>query len=380
MFVVVVAIGGVMFACSTSSQEARKESAATWPQQMQSMSEALKRAVPYVYSRVEFRKDANRDEVLKSIQQFRQAAHKLPQEEGQKMIGRDPLIAYSARNLQEDLAMAEQSFVSGQFDFSQHTMKSAVTTCFGCHSSRDYGPQFVQFETVPSGFQLTGSEKAEVYVATRQYDKALEILESELREPYNYYEYPFEQERALRKFLVLAVRIKKDPARAKKVLESFLTKNSVPVYLREYVDHWLTALNEWAKIEKLPVNRRVDSLRRSIVKKADAFGREAANIETLRLTSLLHENLLSLKPGVEMARTYKDLGDAYDSMADMGFWNLPEIYYEACIRENPKSKLAKDCFGDLERVTIIQYSGTAGLFLPEDERARMKELKVLSGL
>jgi hypothetical protein len=59
---------------------------------------------------------------------------------------------------------------------------------------------------------------------------------------------------------------------------------------------------------------------------------------------------------------------------------LPEIYYEACIRENPKSKLAKDCFGDLERVTIIQYSGTAGLFLPEDERARMKELKVLSGL
>jgi len=75
------------------------------------------------------------------------------------------------------------------------------------------------------------------------------------------------------------------------------------------------------------------------------------------------------------------LGQAYDVLPDLGAWNiLPDIYYEACIRERPRSALARQCFKNYERNIVIGFSGSGGTYIPNSERKKLRALKKLAGL
>jgi hypothetical protein len=59
------------------------------------------------------------------------------------------------------------------------------------------------------------------------------------------------------------------------------------------------------------------------------------------------------------------------------WWDLDLLFFETCVRESPKSKVAKRCFQQLSDRVYLGYTGSAGTFIPDDELARLSELRAL---
>ena len=116
------------------------------------------------------------------------------------------------------------------------------------------------------------------------------------------------------------------------------------------------------------------------MRKERSRGYDSAMIEHLRATSLLHEALKKTTSDRQRSNIYYSLGTSYDVLTELGLWDLPDVYFEACIRSWPQSKTARKCYRSFERNIILGFSGSAGIFIPKDERARLAELKQLAGL
>src|SRR5262249_9382005 len=104
----------------------------------------------------------------------------------------------------------------------------------------------------------------------------------------------------------------------------------------------------------------------------------AGDIEYLRSTALLHDYLKSKKNGKSLAEVYYLLGNAYEVLDDLGYWNLHEVYYESCISSAPKTDLAKHCYSRLEESVYSGFSGSSGVHIPPNETLRLKKLKDLT--
>ncbi|MCB0343381.1 MAG: hypothetical protein KDD59_14170, partial [Bdellovibrionales bacterium] len=368
---------GALFGCQ--SQESTPESA-SWPEKMQGMSKSVTSLLPYVYSRKEFHDPENEKALKSMIKDFSGAVHEVPAEAGKKIIGEDPIIKYSLDRLQDDVDRATKSFASGHKEYARSILRGTMSNCFSCHSRTQVGPEYVVSDSVFKNRQIEATERADLYVATRQYQKALEALSKVLNEPVSFYEDPYEHERALKKYLAISVRVKKDPTAAIATIDKFLTRKNVPYYLSEDARSWRKSLSDWAKEKTAPSNKlkKAESLIKEARQLQSLHSFQTGNIEYLRATSLLHEQLAETKDPAERSKIYSLLGKSYEILADLGFWNFPELYFEACIRETPKTNMAKSCYKDFEKNVIFGFSGSAGIFLPTEERNRLKQLKELA--
>lgn len=102
-------------------------------------------------------------------------------------------------------------------------------------------------------------------------------------------------------------------------------------------------------------------------------------VDYLRASTLLHQELGKNITKKNRAEVLYYLGVVYGLLSDSGFWELPDVYFESCIRELPKSQLAKACYSRYEQDIIVGYSGSAGTFIPTDERKKLTMLKELAG-
>jgi hypothetical protein len=298
------------------------------------------------------------------------------------LLGKDPLVRYSLANLRVNSDQAIRAFDEGHKEFARSALRESVGMCFNCHSTTQLGPQRSFDGSKLNQFRLTPTEKADFFVATRQFDKAINTLEGVLQSPVSFYDNPHEQVIALKKYLSLEVRVKQDPARAAKTVERFLAQQKLPYFLAMDAESWLKSLRSWTaskKVQEAPL-AKAKALLKSAEKLQTTTGFQTGLVENLRATALLHEALRLTKDNKVRAEIYLLLGKSYDSLSDLGLWDLPEVYYEACVRITPKSDMAKRCYKSFERSVILGFSGSAGVFIPAEERARLSELRELSGL
>jgi tetratricopeptide (TPR) repeat protein len=365
---------------NATSPSVKSGAPADWSTGMRKMATSLEALLPYVYSQAEFNDSKNKSAVFARIEDFQNSVDVVPTHVGEDLLGKDPLLKYSVNRLKANSRQAVEAFKEGHAEFSRSLLRESVGTCFNCHSSQNMGPQYkFSTGTLSSSFRLTPNEKADYYVATRQFDQALGTLEQVLRSPNSFYDSPHDQSLALRKYLSLEVRVRKEPSRAAKTLETFINNKKLPYFLAKDSEAWLMSLREWqAEAGKKPLAPR-ELLQKAKVK-SDRGGFQAGLIEHMRATSGLHEALRTTKAADQRAKIYFQLGSSYDVLSDLGVWDLPDVYFEACIRAQPKSSQAKECFKSFERNLIMGYSGSAGLFIPADERKHLAELKDLAGL
>lgn len=378
-FAIFFAVSGCQ---STKSTQAGKS--ASWPKKMQGLSDELVNLAPFVYSRQEFRDPKNFKKIKKAMGSFASSIHDIPEKQGEKIVGKDPIVDLSLKRLREDVQLASKSFDRGDIRFSRDLLRGSINHCFRCHTRTNIGPEYINNRLDLSNFRIDASEKADLYVATRQYDKALEILNSDISSVVNFHDYPFEQERALKRYLAIMVRVKKDPGATIDTIDRFLRRENIPYYLAENARSWKQSLYDWVGEKKKKSKRSTYSeamrLMKVAKKKQDFSSHEAANVEYLRATSLLHDSLAGLSEKKKRAEVYNLLGDSYSVLEDLGFWSLPEVYYEACVRDYPGTKLSKTCYKSFERSVVWGFSGSAGVFIPKEERKRLAELKGLAGL
>lgn len=382
LFIVSI-LSAAVLGCSTEMKEANREAridakdAKSWASQMQKMSRNLERLMPYVFSREEFSDSKNRAQLKELVTEYSRSVQHVPEHMGKKLLGDDPLVKYYLDNLKEGGQQGLRALNEGHLDYSRNILKDSMGACFNCHTTTQLGPQNTFSTTkLDSSFRIYPTEKADYYVATRQYDQAIKVLESVLEKPELLAEQPHEQMLAMKKYLALMVRVRKEPTRAGDTISKYLKNGNPPYFVASEAEAWIKSLRKWAgekKKQPKPLQKAKDLMKQASRSQAGAY--QAGYVENLRATALLHEALVQTKKSGEKAEIYRMLGDSYDIVSDLGMWDLPEAYYEACVRTAPKTKVAQTCYRNYERAIVMGFSGSAGVFIPSEERAKMKDLK-----
>lgn len=381
--IILVLLTVTSLGCSNAMKEANREArldakdARSWASQMQQMAKNLEKLMPYVFSREEFSDAKNRAQVQELVTEYSQSVQHVPEHMGKKLLGDDPLVKYYLDNLKDGGVQAVKAFNEGHLDYSRNVLKDSVGACFNCHTTTQLGPEN-RFSTakLSSTFRIYPTEKADFYVATRQYDQAISVLEDVLDNPKRLAEQPHEQVLAMKKYLALMVRVRKEPTRASETISRYLKNGNPPYFVAQEAESWLKSLRKWAG-EKRKQPKALQKAKELLAQasRAQAGAYQAGYVENLRATALLHEALKDAKKPADKADIYRLLGDSYDIVSDLGMWDLPEAYYEACVRTAPKSKVAQGCYRNYERSIVMGFSGSAGVFIPAEERRKMSELK-----
>jgi len=373
----------LLFLVACQQTETKPEAAEAWPSQMQNLEQSLNQMIPLIYDRAEFTDTRNEKKIRSGMESFSKSVHDISPDKSQKLVGLDPLFTFTLNRFRGDLNRAVESFDSGHKEYSRSVMKSVVGHCFRCHTRNAVGPEFKGGDLQLSGLRLNRLEKSDLLVASRRFDEALTTLESIVDDSSEARDFPFEVERALRRYLSLMVRVKKEPSRAMTKLDRFLERKAVPYYLLEDTRKWRKSLEAWSGSITTPASNVKDPIvaAKGIIQKArkgQEYRRDhSADTEYLVATSILHDGLTGMKRASQLAEAYFLLGESYEVLGDLGYWNLHEFYFESCVREWPKGPLARKCYERLEESVFVGYSGSSGVHVPFHEKKRLDELKSL---
>ena len=298
----------------------------------------------------------------------------------------DPMFNMLVANFSEDIDRATQAYKNGNVQYARAVLRGTVAYCNGCHTRTENTSKF-KFPIFPEAMKkLSLPEKMKFFAANRRFDEALKVFNEYLdgNKMQSMDSYEFEKSVEIAVSILVRVQDNADPAIAllKKVRKADQTSEN---FAKE-LDGWEAALLEWKK-EKQPTldsnsqyfSRAKELYNRAAKRQDFPFDRKA-NVDYLRATALMHKLLESHSDSKDVSEVYFMLGKSYEVLQDLGIWSLHEHYYEACIREAPKTALASECFKSFEESVTMGFTGSSGTKLPSEVKQKLKTLKGLSQL
>ncbi len=348
---------------------------------MQDIAGEVRDLIPFLYNSQAFQDPKNAPRIKLDLKKFAEKTHQITPEMSKAHFGQDPLQNFAIEGMKVDLSRALEAFEQGRTEYARNTAKAATVHCFSCHSVAKTGQMAAWDLSGFSNLELAPVEKVDLLVALRRFEEAEKYMEARLKDQNYLKDAPFDFETLLRKYFSLMIRIENNPNRPLKELDRILSENKMPVYVADQARGWRTSLREWSR--SLPP-KKFDLLEQSRARlkrgrELQQFPKDhTGDVEFLRATQMLHEYLRS-QPGVEKrADAYLLLGQAYEVLDDLGYWNLHEVYYESCIKAVPKTDLAKQCYGRFEASVYFGFSGSSGTHIPAPDRERLRVLKAMT--
>ena len=296
----------------------------------------------------------------------------------------DPSLALMSSLFEREVKNASRALESGNIEYGKASLRLVTSYCISCHTRTDQGPQFPALPLNTKMEKLSRMERAQLFAATRQFDRALTEFEGVISDPSIASKRQIEWGRAVRNAFTIAVRVDQNPDRAMKIVSKVESLPSTPVLFRDFFATWKKSIQDWKKETKknLVLEEEYYSEAKRLAKEAEALQKypmdHAADVLYLRVTLAAHELLAKFPDGKRMSDTLLLLGNAYDLLDDHLISPLPEMYYETCIRRSPHTATAEQCFQRYEAGVYFGYTGSAGTSIPDDTAALMKELKALS--
>lgn len=352
----------------------------SWSQRMQQLSDVMRKLLPDLAATTPNRKDLERNATrLASLAH----AVKTPGKQTPPPADDDPSLDLFAEMLAEDTKEAAAAIKAGNVDYGRKLLRSATASCIGCHTRHDKG---VQFPAIPDAAmkKLDKVQQAELHVAMREFDRGLELFEEVVADKNFAEKNTFAWELAVRRALLVAVSVKRDPDAAEKVVNAVLATPSLPGFMRTYAQGWKKSIEAWrAEKKKSPETpdmlwkeseRLLTEARNAQRYRAD----RSADVTYLRMSSLLHDYLRQKPTGERSAEALYYLGHALEATGDPQYWTLPQSYFEQCVRKAPHSETALRCFDRFEEAVHIGYSGSGGLRIPADVKRRLTSLRKLA--
>lgn len=293
----------------------------------------------------------------------------------------DQSFSFMSRSLAFDSREILQRFEQGKFNQARYLVQHVTENCIACHT-RLPGPDSPKadkfFATIDMQ-ELTLPEKAKLQTALRQFDNGMETYETILlSNDFSADELGLSD--TIVDYLLVAIRVKSDLMRAADTLDKFRKRGDLPLYLSHNVEQWGDSLRTVAKMKSS--SKPALSQARTMIeagKKLMLFPVDRqALVYNLVASSILHRYLESGRAdSVSSAEAYFLLGTA-ESLTGRSFWVSPtSSYLEASVRLNPKSPFARKAYDLLEEALIFEYSGSAGVHLPEDVERKLIELRQL---
>jgi tetratricopeptide (TPR) repeat protein len=367
----------VLAALACAPPEPPQSELPSTPARMAAIVSALEIALPYAQDQNAFASPAARSELRSALDSLARNASALELHGGDETPG----FRFFSRRLADDAAETAKRFRADSTDEARYLLNQVVDDCTGCHvrlpDPREHGIGVPLTARLASATPRT---RARLLVATRQFDAALESYESSFADPQSAPS-ALDFDGALEDYLVVALRVRSDYARAEQTLAGLAARADTPRYLAQLLVTWRAALADLARYEQ--ASTLVEA--REVLAKADAVRRYPADrgalVHDLVASSLLHRAL---------ARGFDHPDEAAEASYLLGLAELrndpsrglpqAEAYLEAAIRSAPGTDLAREAYSVLEEQTVLGWMGSGGFDMPKDVSDWLAELRSLAGL
>jgi hypothetical protein len=366
-----LALSAIVALAPVATARAGDETAAA----MDGMFEALRFLLPLSLSDERFEDPASRGAILAALQTLERSGSQL-EAHGRR---REASFSFLSRSLARDSAEIRRRYESGRVAEARFLLHRLTENCVACHSrlpsDREFplGQRFVRRASV---VELPLEERVSLEMATRQFDTALATYEALFASP-EISPTDLDLMGHFDGYLELSIRIRRDASRPARVLEQFSTRPDLSPALRANLSQWIASLHALEK-------RRLGG---SDVGQARALLREAENAEHFSdaraalvlytaASGVLHRFAAAHpQDGAELAEAYYWLG-VIESRVGRTFWlSQTETFLEAAIGTAPSSPWARRAYELLEEFVVSGYTGSSGVNVPEDAKARLQELR-----
>ena len=184
----------------------------------------------------------------------------------------------------------------------------------------------------------------------------------------------------LTEYLIVALRVKRDPVRAAKLLEKLEQRKETTPDLRRLIGPWRATLAREKSVVTQPpslatARRLVEAGKRA---RDYAYSR-AGLVDDLLASSVLHRLLEQPKLGTaERAEAYYLVGLTDSQVRSTPWLSDGSWYLEAAIRTQPHSATAQRAFEAYEDMTLLEWTGSAGTQVPDDVVMDLDRLRALA--
>ncbi|HTO56121.1 MAG TPA: hypothetical protein VMR50_22255 [Myxococcota bacterium] len=294
----------------------------------------------------------------------------------------DAGFAFLGESLAADAREAKRRFDGGQYFDARFEAAHLVDACIACHSRlpSDHDAPFAQ--KLVAGIdaaKLPVHDRARLAIATRQFDTGLDLYEGLLLSPP-----PPDGDgaraRDLVEYLIVAVRVKRDPARAAKLLTALQQRAATPEDTKRQIGPWLQSLKKNGHaLDEAPSLARARSLVDAARRAREVPFSRSGLVDDLLASAILHQ--LVAQPGLathDRAEAYYLLGITDAQVRSSPWLSDAARYLETAIRTEPHSPLAQRAFDVYEDMTLLEWTGAISAELPEDVRLDLDRLRALA--
>jgi tetratricopeptide (TPR) repeat protein len=335
---------------------------------MHKMYSALDELYPLMFSKSEFSSKKSNEKISKALRRLTNSSKVLSKKDLVSFAGKDPVVSLKLEQLRGNFERSEASFLKGDKEHSRFLLKSAVGQCYQCHSRGRALVTYSLNEKSSERFSvLNPFEKAEFLMATRRFEAAQKLLEDFILKPHHSRSERFVLERALTTYLFLTLVALDQPDDARSLIDRRL--NLGAKYLEPTLVAWAKDLRTWGRAAS---RSQMDRELRRLLQEPDGY---ASLVRILKLRKSLYKKMSTENNKNRLARVYWDLGRVYQALMEVGYWEAPEVYYEACINKAPHSNISRRCFDSYRDHVLFGFTGSSGVHIPYDESMKLKRLK-----
>ncbi len=282
-----------------------------------------------------------------------------------------------------EMSRLQRDLEAERYENVRRGLLGVTRTCYTCHSKLpggadlDLGAELMQAAQVQA---LPLYHRAVLAGAVRRFDEALEYYEALFRAaPMD--SQAFSWASALERYLLLALRVRRDAQRPAAVLRSFSARDAVPPYLKRYVERWIAALDQLEL--DAPEGEELQRARalRARAESAGAYPADpAAKVYYVAMSGLLHVYLRREdRTPRERSQAWYLLGVAEYHLTSTYWTGQTEYFLERAILAAPGTVEAERAYEFLEDYLILEYSGSAGLAVPPEASSWLRELRRRAG-
>lgn len=344
---------------------------------MQEVFGALKHVLPLSLDEQRFADPARRASIRESLTILSRNAGKL----SGHGAGHGESFQFLSASLAREAAEIERRFAAGRFREAQFELHEFTENCVACHS-RLPDPEDAQlasrFMDDAQIAALPLPERAQIAMATRQFERALAAQEAMLTSR-EFDVGSIDLLGYLDDYIEVCVRVKRDFERPARALEAFAKRPDLRASLKSDVSQWVTDLRAYAArpaVEGLEAGRKLAQETEAAAEK----GGEHAMLVRYEIASGALLRYVALLPDGDSraAEAYYWLG-VIESRVGRSFWlSQTEPYLEAAIRLAPGSPFAAKAYPLLEEFVVGGYTGSSGEHVPADVKSWLAELKQIA--
>lgn len=276
-------------------------------------------------------------------------------------------------------------FTFGDRETVPARVRTLMSLCFTCHSRERAPADYQDMEKHLEAMKLSPFDKAQYLAATRQFDKAVDAYGAVIAQPAKDEKALLIQARAIKDLVTLLVRVKDDPKATEAFLEGLGKRDDLAPFLRRPVAAWRKDVAAWRKegFDAQKASAKDLFARGKALVQKSSGARSYLPDETYEVTWLRASAYLNLALNKDPKLPQRGealflLGLCAGALKSPLLWDVDLLFFEACIRENPKSVLARQCFTQLSDRLYFGYTGSSGTHLPEDELERLATLRALA--